>query len=163
MRLYCRFGTDQDARSTVGVAGNEGVGTCSPRLPAVPACDAGKFPSADQFVLPEGNIVKERLALAKRQLVGGVRANNALLLEVGVSAALPGPYHVAHQADAADARIARGVGEGRNIIDRVLPGVVEVEVQTVRHVLRQGEQHGVVAGKSLIAIERVFRELRRGS
>src|SRR5271157_4161415 len=149
MRSYCRFGADEDAGSIVGVAGNEGVGVCTPRLPGVPGYDAAKLPLTDDFVLPAGNIGKEPLALSERQLVNGVPVDNALYIEVGVGAALPGPYYVADQAAAADARIALAVAEERNVIDGVLPGVVEVEAQTVRHVLRQREQHGVVAGRSL--------------
>ncbi len=55
--------------------------------------------------------------------------------------------------------IARGVGEERDVIDGVGPGVVQVEVQTVGDVLLQGQQQAVVAGKSFVAVERVLREL----
>ena len=55
-----------------------------------------------------------------------------------------------------------GVGEERDVVDGVRPGVVEVVVETVRHVLLQGDQQTVVVREACAVVERVLRELRGG-
>ena len=149
---------DKDGRRIVGVSGHKCVGSRKVRKTGMPEWDAAHHPAADDLVEPARRGGGEALSPANRQFIDEVAVQNASDVEIGVATAVPRTQHVADETVSAK---GNRIGSDGDVVDRMRPGVVEVELQTESGVLVQGDKEAVITGESLVGVHRVLRELRR--
>ena len=90
--------------------------------------------------------------------VGKIASNKGKILFVGTK---PAARDIIKEVKAIECGIV--IGALRGVVNRMRPGVVEPEAQTVRPVFIQGYQQAMVVGISLVAEVKIARKLRCGS
>ena len=114
------------------------------------------FPAADSFIDKPWNMAAKLAATAEGQLRDEVRRDDVGCVEVRRPAADAWVKHIADETGP----VGRGIGDQRNVVDRMRPGVVEVKLRTLRKVLRQGDKQTVIGREALVGEVGIARELR---
>src|SRR5208282_300872 len=117
---------------------------------------AAHAPAAHNFIHPARRSRAKSPSAPKRQIVDEGSVKVLGHIEVGVVAAFPRPQLVADETIPAEGHLVCDQGD---VVDGVRPRVVQIKGQPVGEVLMQSYQQTVVAGGSLIGVERVLREL----
>src|SRR6185312_8945088 len=145
-----------NCRHVVREAGKKRIGGGGVSDAALVGRDTRNFPATDGFVDIPGNMAGKLTATTEGQLSDEVCRNDVGRVEVRRPAADAWMKHIADESGA----VGRGVRDQRNVIDRVRPGVVEVELRALRKILRESKKQTVVGREALVGEVGTARKLR---